>query len=351
MQQDCIVSSPRQFKSDGNIEAIDWMRVFAIISVVMFHIYQMTFMGNHLAENTRNQLFQLYYVPICCWLINIAMPLFMMISGYLFYYLIDKGKYQSWSELLKKKAVRLIVPYFVFAILMMATTNHANFSGLSTLYKGSYGVLWYLGVLLWCFMAGFCVKKLIHKPSIAVIIFVLSLVLQQMPKFLPYIFGLHNLTKWFCYFFYGGMVAVYNQQIMACIRKSYAHIWLLVIAVIIAYLYPAEYGEDNIAMLIYQFFALTSIWYITFYISNRFKIKSSWIVREISWNSFGIYIFHMWIGGYLIGNFAKRTFGIEMFAAGHPYLYPFMFFIITLSISFIISYYLRKTKVGRFLLG
>jgi len=350
ISRDRIVSRPKQFKSDGNILAIDYMRVFAIISVVVFHIYQMTFMGNHLVESTRQKNWDLYFIPVYCWLINIAMPLFMMISGYLFYYLLAKGKYNSWKVFLKKKTLRLIVPYFTFGIIMCLTTG--NSKGILNLYTGTYWHLWYLSGLMWCFILGYVIKNLLKYPVAWIGIIVMSVLIQFTVTDFPNIFGIKYLPHMFRWFALGGLIVTYQPQIIRFFGKTHLHWLFLIIAIIIGIVDPTEYGKATISLIASQLLMLVSIWYITYYFSQKLGAKTNnRIVQELAQNSFGLYIFHNWIGLYLIGNFAKRTFGIEAFAAGHPYLYPFLFFIVTLTISFTLSYCIRKTQVGRFLLG
>lgn len=101
---------------------ISILRSLSILVVVFFHVYQYMYVPAHFPE-TVQMYHDAYFWFNQCVGINIAMPMFTLIAGFLFSYLYDKGKYQELLPLIKKKAMRLLLPYFVFGILMMATTG------------------------------------------------------------------------------------------------------------------------------------------------------------------------------------------------------------------------------------
>lgn len=53
--------------------------------------------------------------------------------------------------------------------------------------------------------------------------------------------------------------------------------------------------------------------------------------------SFGIYIFHNWVGPYMISSTAKRIFPLEDLAANHVVLFPLM---LTLSVILFLGVFL-----------
>ena len=67
--------------------------------------------------------------------------------------------------------------------------------------------------------------------------------------------------------------------------------------------------------------------------------------------SFGIYIFHNWVGPYMISSTAKRIFLLEDLAANHVVLFPLMLTLSVICISWCLSWALMQTKVGRILIG
>ena len=129
------------------LQHISILRILCILVVVFFHCYGMMYAESHFPE-TVSMYRKLYFIPNQCMFVNAAMPLFVFISGYLFIYLLLLGKYPTWSNLLQKKSVRILSPYFVFGLIFMATTG--NWHPLKLLY-GTYWHLWfclcYFGVL------------------------------------------------------------------------------------------------------------------------------------------------------------------------------------------------------------
>ena len=138
-----------------HLDYIEVLRVLATFVVVAFHTYGYMY-ANHFpqsAEKYRN----LYYILNQCVFINVAMPLFTAISGFLFAWLYQQGKYQDYWQMIQKKALRLLLPFFVFGTLMMATTGVPFRPWL--LYTGSISHLWYLTALFWCFALGGLVQR------------------------------------------------------------------------------------------------------------------------------------------------------------------------------------------------
>ena len=132
------------------LDDISILRACCILVVVFFHCYGMMYAEAHFPE-TISEYKKLYFIPVQCVFINIAMPMFVFISGYLFEFLLQKGKYPTWGNLLQKKGIRILLPYFVFGLLFMATTN--NWHPLQLL-NGGYWHLWFLPMLFWCFISG-----------------------------------------------------------------------------------------------------------------------------------------------------------------------------------------------------
>lgn len=130
---------------------ISILRSLSILVVVFFHVYQYMYVPAHFPETVQMYHDTYFWINQCVG-INVAMPMFTLIAGFLFSYLYDKGKYQELLPLIKKKAMRLLLPYFVFGILMMATIG-VPFRPWE-LYTGGFAHLWYLSFLFWCFPLG-----------------------------------------------------------------------------------------------------------------------------------------------------------------------------------------------------
>lgn len=128
---------------------IVFLRAISIVFVVAFHAYGMMYAAAHFPA-LKDTYYQMYFTLNQCVFINIAMPMFVFVSGYLFAFLRQRGKYPNFVDLVKNKAKRVLLPYFVFGLIMMATTN--NFHPLVLLYGSilAFMVFAYVILVLYC---------------------------------------------------------------------------------------------------------------------------------------------------------------------------------------------------------
>ena len=124
----------------------------------------------------------------------------------------------------------------------------------------------------------------------------------------------------------------------------------LLIYVITIVFFPTEYGRQSISLLLGSTMAVLSLWYLFRRVLwERFFLTS--FMLFVSKQSFGIYIFHYWIGAFLISSTAMRWFPIVPFAERHDVLFPFLFAVLTFVASFALSKLLAMTRLGRKLIG
>lgn len=331
-----------------HLDNISILRVFCILVVVFFHCYGMMYAESHF-PNTVSIYHNLYYFPNQCIFIKIAMPLFVFISGYLFDFLLEKGKYPSWGNLLKKKGIRILLPYFVFGLFFMATTN--SWHPLS-LFNGGYWHLWFLPMLFWCFIAGYGIFKLRCSTWIELILLTIAFIgsLYKNNDFIPNWFGLHYLTSWFYYFYLGVIVYKYRNAISLLLGKYKLPIIMLLSSIFIICFFPVEYDDrtwyGNLAVTA----CIISINYLTNNI-NWQRYKTTPYILKFSAYSFGIYIWHNWVALILISKTSQRLFSLAALATNHTILFPLCFSIVTLVISLCLSSIMLKTKIGKFLIG
>mgnify|MGYP002568248289 CR=1 FL=1 len=327
---------------------ISLLRVISIVAVVAFHVYGMMY-ANHFPES-KDLYHEIYYTWNQCGLINIAMPMFVFISGYLFAFLMGKGKYPTFGILLKNKIKRLLLPYFAFGFIMMATTG--DFHPLNLL-RGDYWHLWFMPMLFWCFIISYGV---INKLRDNLYIFVLTLVATFIFRFfplsgmIPKILGLPYILNWYCWFLLGCFVQIYSSDVVNFLRKYRLYIPLSIIYLIMIVLKPTPYGVYTWYLLLAQISIILVIWYFAHTLKKNYFNRLSSLISFGKY-SFGIYIFHNWIAFYLVSRTAQRVLPLSDWAIHHTYLFPFSLFIITLFLSWGISWLLLKNKIGRTLIG
>lgn len=98
---------------------IDYIRVFATLSLVLYHC---------LCYYTRRWPYKEILIPefeyICGRIVNISLPLFVFISGYLYSKLNSEGAYQDILQFVKKKTIRLLFPWLVWSSLFYIIYYH-----------------------------------------------------------------------------------------------------------------------------------------------------------------------------------------------------------------------------------
>lgn len=274
--------------------------------------------------------------------------MFIYISGYLFQFLLKNNKYSTWKNLLEKKGIRILTPYFAFGLFFMATTG--NFHPLR-LFLGTYWHLWFLPMLFWCFVVGYGVYKLKLSKWLEGVLLLLSYCGVFLPMIFPRWMGINYISDSFYWFYLGMLMYKYREGISRFLIKYKLHLLLLLISIMLICSFPVEYGDGN-------------TWYSCLSVT-AFVVSFSFLLKEVDWNkyritsfvvdfstySFGIYIWHNWVALMLISKTSKNLFGLPELAANHLILFPLCFSLLTLAISWGISWCMMKTKVGRFLIG
>lgn len=323
------------------------LRLIAIAIVVFFHAYGMTYAKAHLPADISAMYRDKYEMFNQSYLINIAMPLFTVISGFLFGGQLMHNKYGSFWAMTFNKFKRLMIPYFVFTVFFMFATNNLS---VEPFYKWSYWHLWYLPMLFWCFIICYSIKKVLFirggEFALLILAFALSLLIDKLPS----IVGIAQLPNFLCWFMLGIVICRYEKRMFDIIAK-YHLVWAMIaIYTVLSIYFPAKYGTETLAGECASLLAVLALWYISHLIPWQ-KFRITHLLMIVSSCSFGIYIFHNWIEVYMISSTAQRLFPIAAFAKAHIWLFPFLFSSAAFVISFVISWLLRKTRVGRFLIG
>ena len=120
---------------------IDILKGVAIILVIFAHCIQFGSGSNYLESLSffDNQIFKFIY--------SFHMPLFMLISGYLFYFTIQKHQFKY---ILKSRLKRLLIPIIIWQtiwILLFDYNNPNNYNGLY-IFNSYLNTLWFLTSLL-----------------------------------------------------------------------------------------------------------------------------------------------------------------------------------------------------------
>ena len=326
---------------------IAMLRLFCIVVVVFFHAYGMTYV--HFSDATNAIYSDKYALFNQTYLINLAMPLFIFISGFLFGGQLIRKQPISFTKMVKSKFMRLMVPFFVFAIFFMFTQNVASWK---PLYQWTYSHLWFLPMLFWCFIVTYPIKSLIINKiwGAVAILFGISF----LGKCIPMIIGLHNINTSIGWFALGVWFCKNERILLPQSAPALLNVIIIIAGLIIyfggMYLYPMEYGQRTVIGIIETICAIFSLWLLFTQIPwKNYAVTDS--LLALSACSFGIYIFHNWLEAHMISRTAQRILGLEQLAIDHIYLFPFLFSTIAFLLSWGITWVMLKFKIGQKLIG
>ncbi len=340
---------PNRVKKDYRYD-IAMLRLLCTTIVVFFHAYGMMY-ASHFSDATVAMYKAKYEFFNSTYLINIAMPMFLFISGFLFGGQLLKSQPISFIKTVKGKFMRLMMPFFVFATLFMFTQNAASFK---PFYQWTYSHLWFLPMLFWCFITTWLLQRLIMNRSYYVSIptLIILFVIAIPDKIFPMIFGLHHINTDLCWvalgaWFYKHEVQFLPKSTLLKIISIVVGITLFIVAMTI---YPQEYGTKTIIGIIVTISVIYSLWILFNWIPWK-NLAVTDFLMSLSACSFGIYIFHNWLEAHMVSQTAQRVLHLENLAQNHIYLYPFLFSVSAFVLSLGMTWVLLKFKVGRKLIG
>lgn len=219
------------------LDTINFIRACCAIVVVFFHVYVHFFKnGVFGAEEDGN----LWYVAIWCGPITVAMPMFFFLSGYCFTWsAVKKGHYNSFTELLRKKSLRLLVPYFVWSVVMMLSCGGAINVGY--LVRGINTHLWFLPSLFWCFLFGYVLLRRATTVYHWLICLLLAFAFMMSGIVCPRVFGLLGASGYLCWFIAGQMFCMHYDKFSVLRGRVPVLLLMLVPWVVMTVLSPARY--------------------------------------------------------------------------------------------------------------
>lgn len=206
---------------------IEILRCFSLLGVILFHT--MGFLDDHHLVDSSPivlaiQKFSVYFV-------GIAVPMFMFISGYL-YKPVEKHDVISF---VKKKAMRLLLPYFVFSSLIMLT---GGFFSIKEFFHGFWH-LWFLWALFWCFIfSAFVDYSKKYAFGILLFAFLIGGVKVELPGLIK------DFVQWY-YFFALGAIIREHAQVFEYIKQYYLWIPMILCYVIAVSIVPFQYRSPS----------------------------------------------------------------------------------------------------------
>ena len=97
-------------------KTIEWLRFFCIGAVVLLHAVGLPLDGNEVIS-FRYGAYDTIRILFSEGLCRVAVPIFFLISGYLFFVRLEEWDKDVWFEKIKKRGKTLLVPYFLWNLI------------------------------------------------------------------------------------------------------------------------------------------------------------------------------------------------------------------------------------------
>ena len=337
--------------NDSRIESCRFIKVILMTLVVVYH-------SSVFWTESRISAIPVYENSIFLdifsrWLNSFHVYGFTLVSGYIFNYLIDEGKYKNFKKFILKKLNRLIVPYFFVALIWVAPISSIVLSLDKTelFYKYVLCInpsqLWFLRMLFNVFIIAWCLKKYIRNNLYALIICLLSYAIGLIgEKLTPNFFCIWTSLRFLTYFIIGMKINEKDDSSFLKISPLFFIVSHLVSFLIINLL--SKYDGVLISVLTIGFGYVMNImgalmsFTVLSSLSEKFAWKDNRLFNDLSKRTMIIYLFHQQMIYFTIIIFNGKV---------SPIFNMLINFIVALLISYIISDILLKFKFTRRLVG
>jgi len=350
-------------KERGYLNNISLLRTFAILIVVLGHsmvVYQYSWgIYTPLVKSSFFNLLKTY-------IDTFQMPLFIFISGYMYYYCRKEcGKYKKLGKFSLDKVKRLLVPYICIALIyvlpirmMTEYKGYHGYNAIKIIYKYiltglDVGHLWYLLAIFEIFIAFYLLEAIITKigvPASFIIIACANIISYKSPN----IFQISGSIHYFMFFYLGYIIRRYEKNFVSKFngKKNTVLIVMLFILQLLFLVVSLKISNNNIIGTLFKnsIFLLSNISGTIFYftvlslISYKYKsLNSNRTLKFLDKESFAIYLFHSPLIYIMLKYIADKNIS--------PFLVVPSMFIIILFGSLGISYVIKKTKILKFIIG
>lgn len=258
----------------------------------------------------------------------IHLPIFTVISGYIYIYIRKAGGYDSFKSFLTKKIKRILVPLLIWSFIECTIDFNCNYSLILTAPLH----LWYLQFLFICFLITYFYDKLLIKSPwiILLLVFIIEIKKYILPGFYPTFFGYYS---WF-------LIGIGLNEITSrlTLRKSVVFLFLG-ISLILCIVTFIITGRAGISALLFVIFFFLSFW------ASDFPPIPQWL-NSIDRCSMGIYLIHHII----IYNYVATYWGWNSMN-DYPFLAPILLIFFSFCISWLLSHLLLNSKHLKYIIG
>ena len=228
------------------------------------------------------------------------MPLFFFLSGCVYGYCVESGKYQNIPAYIRTKAKRLLIPYFAVGccyvapatvLLGLTSDGYWNYLIPGILTSDNSRHLWYLMALFLIYILVIPLKwfPLNNAKRICLAVFLGYLVKRDAWR-LPAIFQIESAFLYVFYFFLGIAFHHYFEQLVCFLKKGYLGIG---IAALLFQLTMFIEGLPELPGVLYCVMGIVMTLALVWGLLTHFpSIPSAGWYQCSKRNAFAIYLFH-----------------------------------------------------------
>ncbi len=224
------------------------------------------------------------------------MPLFFVLSGALWGYQIQRGKYRQRGRFLLAKARRLLIPYLFFGICIVAPVvvgfHFTSYNFVNYLIHGIFlsedsRHLWYVLALFWVFVFSIGFRPLLGKLHPALCLG-FSLGILYASQYLPFsVFQLQAALYYQFFFLVGYYLDRYFPYLFTWIQKLLFLPFLAFLLLFSRFILP----YSTFTLLFYNFLGIFMAFGIIISCPCT-PLRSIRFFRLLEQDSFGLYLFH-----------------------------------------------------------
>lgn len=324
----------------------DYLKIISILLVIAGHCFVMYSPDG--AIDVVESFFPFQLATLLVYRFHV--PCFFMVSGAIFALCLNQNIYPDGITFLKKKALRLLIPYFIFGIFVvppvlliceLSDPSEWYFFVLNLLTASNVRHLWYLYALFFIFLLMWICRRFLVKnriKKVLLISFLLSLIFRS---FSPAAFALFQIANIFYYQFFfvcGVFLELYFDEILSFLEKKRKFLWF-VLAVLLCSMF-ADFW--TLSGYVYALCGMILSLWLALRLSQCKGLSQNKWYQMLGKDSYGVYLIHAMII-YLV------FYAFSSVAIPAWILMPLAFFV-SLILSVCLTEILRKCGLG-FVLG
>jgi len=317
-------------------QVYDFIKVVAEILVVLQHITAMYSPTTAIAQaGSSRALSAIFY-----FLAAVTMPIFMCICGAVYNYCISIGKYQNRLKFIGNKFMRLMVPYYVFSVFMVAPIvvglnvtywDFGEFLIKGTLLGGLTRHLWFCISLFVIFIICALIKDTLQKASPFIILTIVCIMSYIGTRWSSPYFQLHQTLYFSLYFYVGMLIDRWWPRFCGFFRR-FAPIFMLLGAGLCSTVYLLGF---------YKYYAAFGGILLIFAVAvcvNTPRLEEKPFYRRLKKDSFGVYLLHPMLL-YLLFYYFRNS-------PVNPYLLSVLSFVGIYALTMLLTELIRKLHLG-----